>query len=165
MYRRCWLIAVAAAAPFVSGCYTYVPVDTTAPAPVGTRIAVDITDGGRVGLSERLGSGITRLEGTVLANDSSQYVLSVKQVAQLNGEMSKWSGESVRIDRNFINRVFERQLSRGRTYFATGVAVAAFVLIAKSQGLFGSSDVAGSPETPPPGPSQTRVLGQLRIPW
>ena len=160
MSRRLWLIAVAVAAPFVSGCYQYVPVDTAASPPVGKRLAVEVTDRGRIGLSERLGEGVLRLEGTVVASGSTQYVMNVWSVEQANGNKGTWTGERVRIDRNFISRTFERQLSRGKTYAFGGLAVAGVVLFVKSQGLIGGADVANGGDPGPPPPSQSRVF-----PW
>jgi hypothetical protein len=154
------LIAVAVAAPLVSGCYTYVPVDTAASPPVGKRLALDITDRGRVGLSERLGEGVVRVEGTVVADDTAQYVLNVWRVEQVNGANGQWTGERVRIDRSFVGRTFERQLARGKTYAAGGIAVAGLVLFVKSVGLVGGADVTNSGDPPPPPPGQSRAF-----PW
>ena len=156
MFRRCVLVAVGLTVPMVSGCYTYVPVDTSAPPPVGKRLALDITDRGRVGLSERLGEGVVRLEGTVVADDTTQYVLNVWRVEQLNGNAGKWTGERVRINRDYVSRTFERQLSRGKTFFASGLAVAGLVWFVTSQGLVGGADVTdgGDNGTPPPGQSR-----------
>jgi hypothetical protein len=147
---------VAGAMPLVSGCYTYAPVDTAASPPVGTRLAFEVTDLGRVALSDRLGSGVRRIEGTLIANDSAQYVMNVWRVAQLNGEISPWSGERVGIEHRLVGGILERRISRSRTYLAAGVATAAIVLFANSQGLIGSAD-SDSPEEPGPGPVSSRV--------
>lgn len=159
MFRRSLLVAVAVAVPLVSGCYKYVPVDTAAP-PVGKRLALDISDRGRVGLSERFGAGVVRIEGTVAADDTANYVMNVYRVDQLNGETGKWTGEEVRIDRDYVSRTFERQLNRGKTYLAGGVAVAAVVLFMRSQGLIGGADVNNGGDPGPPPPSSSRV-----VPW
>jgi hypothetical protein len=156
--RRLWLTAVAVAAPFVSGCYQYVPVDTTASPSIGKRLAFEVTDRGRVGLSERLGEGVLRLEGTVVEGDSAQVVMNVWSVEQLNGTKGTWTGERVRIDRNFVGRTFERQLSRGKTYAVSGLALAGLVLFVKSQGLLGAADVSESGDPPPPPPGQSRAF-------
>jgi len=157
MFRRCCVVAVAVALPLVSGCYTYVPVDTAA-SPVGKHVALDITDRGRVGLSDRLGEGVARLEGTVIADDSAQYVMNVWSVQQINGDKGRWTGERVRIDRNFVSRTFERQLSRSRTYLAGGAALAGLAWFVTSQGLIGGADVSDSGDPPPPPGGQSRAF-------
>ena len=158
MFRRCGLVAVAAAALLVSGCYQYVPVDTMATPPVGKRLAFDITDRGRVGLSERLGEGVMRVEGLVVANDTGQYVMNIWRVEQMNGNKGQWTGERVRINRDYVARTFERQLSRWRTYLAGGAAVAGVVFFAKSQGLIGGADVSNGGDPGPPPPGQSRAF-------
>jgi hypothetical protein len=144
----------------VAGCYQYVPVDTAASPPVGKRLALEVTDRGRVGLSERLGAGVLRLEGTVVEGDSAQYVMNVWSVEQLDGTKGTWTGERVRIDRSFVSRTLERQLSHGKTYAASGIALAGLVLFVKSQGLLGSADVTNSGDPGPEPPSQSRAF-----PW
>lgn len=162
MMRSRWIVALVVAVPLTSACYQYVPVDTAAPPPLGTRVAFDVNDRGRAALSERLGAGVVRLEGTVVADDSSQYVMNVWKVAQLNGDKTPWAGERLRLDRTYVGQTFVRRLSRSRTYLASGVAVAAVVLFAKSQGLLGSADTQGS-DNGGPGPAQSIGFDLLRL--
>ena len=139
-----------------TACYVYVPVDTSAPAPVGKRLAIDITDRGRAALSERIGAGVVRVEGTVTAAGNDQYELLVWKVAQFNTGLTPWSGEPVRIDRNYIGAVFERRVSRLRSFVALGATVAAVVWFGRSQGLLGSAD-STDPRPGDPGPVASRA--------
>jgi hypothetical protein len=147
---------VAALLMTASACYVYVPVDTTAAAPVGKRLAIEITDRGRAALSERIGSGVVRVEGTVTAVGSDQYELQVWKVAQFNTGLTPWSGEPVRIDRNYIGAVFERRVSRARSVLALGATIAAVVWFGQSQGLLGSAE-STDPRPVPAGPDASRV--------
>jgi hypothetical protein len=152
---REWRVCVPVAMSIL-GCFTYAPVDTTPSALIGKRVAVGITDRGRIALSPHLGGGVLRLEGTVTADDSAQYVMHVLRVSQIGGETTPWAGETVRIDHDFVGGIFERRLSRSRTFLATGAAVTAIAWFVSSQGLFGSGDES-APSPKEPGPVASRV--------
>jgi hypothetical protein len=144
------LVGAAIVSAALTGCYVYVPVETST-APVGETVAFDISDQGRVQLGERLGPGVLRIEGRVVGTDASDILLNVSRVGYLGGEASQWSGETVRFDRGFIARTHERRLSKGRTWTAVGVTTAIVVGFLATRGLagFGSDDDEG-PEDPPP---------------
>jgi len=131
------------------GCYAYVPVETDV-APTGERVALQITDQGRVGLADRLGPGVTRVEGLVTSTDSTDYVMSLFRIAQIGSGTSRWSGESVRVNRNYVGGVERRQLSRGKTALVVGAVMVGVIAFIASRGLFGGVDREDSPEPPPP---------------
>lgn len=144
------LVGVAVVLATLTGCYTYVPVDSTAP-PIGETVAFEISDQGRVQLGERLGPGVMRIEGRLIGTDASDVLLNVSRVGYLNGEASQWSGETVRFDRQLIARTQERRLSKGRTWTAVGVTAAVIVGFLASRGLAGfGSDPNDPGEDPPP---------------
>ena len=144
-----------AVVPAVLGCYTYAPLDTSTEVQAGERIAVEVTDRGRVELGERFGSGVERLEGTLTRTDSQDLVMNVWRVKSIGGETSRWSGESVRFRREQAAKVQLRILNRPRTYLAAGATVAGLVLFAKSFDLFGSFVGGSGPnEGPPPASSR-----------
>src|SRR4051812_12914701 len=62
-----------------TACYTYAPVASTSPQP-GERVAIDITDQGRIHLGDQLGSGVARVEGLLNANQGDEYLVSVTKV-------------------------------------------------------------------------------------
>ena len=146
---------------FVSGCYTYVPVESPAPA-VGEAVALEITDQGRVALADRLGPGVLRIEGRVLGTEGEQMLISVGRIVQVNGQVNLWSGESMRLDRSLVGRTQTRRIDQKRTWLAAAVsvaAVAALVAIADLGGFFDGGDAP--PDDPPPHsirPSRTRVI-------
>ena len=144
------LCVVVAVLPAALGCYAYAPLDTTTKVQAGEHVAVEITDRGRAELSDRLGSGVLRLEGTLTQSDSVDLVLSVWRVAHFSGQTERWSGESVRIKREYASRVQTRTLNRPKTYLAAGAAVAGLVVFTKAFGLFGFATEQGDPAEPPP---------------
>lgn len=144
--------------PVLGACYVYAPLETSVP-PVGETVALEITDRGRVGLAERLGPGVTRIEGRVVGNEGDDYIVNVARIEQLNGQSSQWSGEAMRLNRDFVGRVQSRKLSRTRTLLAAGVATAAVVALIASRGLFGSFTGDKSEPPPPPPPSFRPAAG------
>lgn len=107
----------------------------------GRQIAFDITDAGRVALGGQMGPEIDQVEGHFVEAQNGDYILSVSSVKLLRGGTQVWAGEQVRINKQHVNRVFERKFSRGRT-IALGVVAAAGVYF-----LFGQQlNVFGFPE-------------------
>ncbi len=143
-----WLaIAVLAVLPCAGGCYYYVPVSNSSTGsdvpPVGDHIAFDLTDRGRAELANRLGPGILRLEGTLTQEESSGYSMAVWRVSQIGGVSSRWSGEIVTINRDFVGSVLERRLSRQKTILVSAATVGGLFLFARSQGILGSYNGSG----------------------
>lgn len=142
------------------GCYTYVPLETDSP-PVGETMLFHITDQGRVGLAKSFGSGLSRVEGRLTSVDTRDYVLDVFRVAQLDGTRSMWSGESVRLDKEFIGQVQRRQLSRTRTFALAGAITAGVVAIAASKSLIGA--FTGDSDDDPSDDPISSLVGRLVI--
>jgi len=126
-----------------SACYDYVPV-TTSP-PVGEIVALDITDRGRVDLTDRFGPGIARIEGRLMEAAPDRYVVSISRVTQINGDHASWTGETARLSRDVVGGVESRHLSRGRTAILAGVAAAGVVGFIASRNWTSSS--SGSSDT------------------
>jgi len=140
-------------------CYDYVPV-TTAP-PIGEIVALDITDRGRVDLTDRFGSGIARIEGRLVSSASDQYVLSITRVTQINGDHAAWTGETARLSRDLVGGVESRRLSVARTSLlaAAATAVVAGFIVTRN---WTSSSSGGSDSTSGKGPASLRIpIGRL----
>ena len=152
-YRR--FCAVLGVLPAALGCYSYVPLDTSTGIEAGEHIAVEITDRGRAELSDKLGSGVLRLEGTLTGTDSVDLVMDVWRVQQVGGPTARWSGETVRFRREYASNVQARTLNRGKTYLVAGAAVAGLIVFSKSLGLFGFS-TGGEDSGPQPPPVSAR---------
>lgn len=147
-FRRMWVVA--GVVPAALGCYRYAPLDTSTGIQAGEHVAVEISDRGRAELSDRLGSGVLRLEGTLTRTDSVDLVMNVWRVRQISGPMARWSGESVRLRREYASSVQTRTLNRGRTFMVAGAAVAGLVLFTRQFGLLGFATGENDPGEPPP---------------
>ena len=135
----------------VPACYRSVPIATSTP-PVGETVSFVISDRGRVGLGDRLGPAVARVDGRVVEAGSEEFVVSVFRVASLGGQTSTWSGETIRLDRQFVDRLQGRQLDKKRTWLlAAGVTsvVVYFVATRGLGGLFQGEDDPGEQKDPP----------------
>ena len=128
-----------------AGCYAYVPVPS--PVPTGTRVAIDLNDQGRADLRGVVGAEIVRVEGPLVHNSDTAYVLNVLQTRGSGGQLNRWSGETVSLRREYVRSITERRFSRSRTtvgVVAGAAAVLAFILTRDLLGL-GGGDVSNVP--------------------
>jgi len=136
----------------LGGCYRYQPLGER-PAPVpGTRVMVEFTDVGRVGMEPQIGPEVARMEGAVVAQSDSGYVVGVSAVIGLWGAVSVWQGERVSVRPGYIRRISQRRLSAGRTVAAAGGAVLGFVAFLATTSLLGGGN-SNDPGREPPPPS------------
>jgi hypothetical protein len=103
-----------------------------------------LNDQGRADLRAVIGSEIARVEGSLVHNSDTAYVLNVLATRGMSGHLSRWSGEMVSVRREYVRQITERRFSRSRTTVAVvaGTAgVLAFILTRKLLGL-GGGDVS-----------------------
>lgn len=160
MSQRRVFAVIAALVPALSACYEYRPIETQPP-PAGEQVALQITDQGRVTLSQRFGPGLAEIQGRMVSAQGSEYVINVYRVAQISGETAAWSGEPTRIDRSFVGSVKGRQISGLRTSLVAVVAGAAgYFLVSRT---LGGSFSGGHEDEPPPPPLSNRIPFILRF--
>jgi hypothetical protein len=129
-----------------AGCYSLQPALGPAPKS-GDQVAFEITDLGRVYLGGAMGPEIGQVEGRLLDSENGDYVLGVTSVKTIRGGVQVWSGERVRIEKQYVARMYERKFSKGRTLAMGIVAVGGAVLLfGKSLGVLGGGD---TPKPPP----------------
>src|SRR5437870_567407 len=129
--RAARMAMVAALAPTLHACFEYRPLTTTTP-PLGQSVALEITDQGRVTLSERFGAGLAEIQGRVVGNEGNEYVVNVYRVSQINGASAAWSGEETRIDRSFVGTIKGRTFSPVRTtLFSLASGTALYFLVGR----------------------------------
>jgi hypothetical protein len=136
MRPRSWRWLVVAAAPLMGACYVYAPVMTPEPQP-GSRLALDLNDQGRAALVTSVGPEVAQVEGALVSNTAGEYVIRVSDVRALHGIRTRWSGETVSFRQEYVKRIRERKLSRGRTAFVVAGLLGAAVGLAASTGLAG----------------------------
>lgn len=116
---------------------------------VGTRIALDVNDAGRVALGGSMGPEIGQIEGRLVQRDSEEYLVAVSLIHLVRGGEQNWSGEPVRVKSEYVTSVYERRFDRGRT-IALGAAGVGSVVYLVTRSILG----AGSGDHPrPPGDS------------
>jgi hypothetical protein len=154
-------LSAALALVLTSACYDVQPMVTSTPA-VGTRLALSINDTGRLALGGTMGPEIRRVEGNLLNRENNEYVLAVTGVNLLNGDFQKWDGETVRIQANMVNGLYERKFSKGRTIAFVGLVALAAATI-KVPWVKSQLDGDPHPEPPPVQTSRRPVGFQLRF--
>jgi hypothetical protein len=133
-----------------SACYEYRPLETAGPV-VGEPVALQITDRGRVQLSDRFGPGLSEIRGRLVSNADNQYVVNVDRVWEINGASTAWSGEETRLDQSLVGMVKGRQLSTTRTVLLSGIGAGlAYFMVSRSlTGLFRQDPDTTAPPEPP----------------
>jgi hypothetical protein len=136
-------VALAGLLPGLLGaCYSYRLVPSTEIQPA-TRVAIVLSDYGRLEASKQIGPQAARVEGAVLSTDDSAYLLSVSGVKPISGQWVRWSGEPVMMRRNYVAFTYERRPSRGKTILLiTGATFTALTLMVNFNILgFGGLDI------------------------
>lgn len=129
--------------PLLTGCHVYRPV-TVDSAPMGTAVAIDLTDRGTADLGRLLGSGVDRVTGELLNVTERELRIAVRSARQADGIENFWKGEQVTLPRESVARVQERRLSKVRSGALSAALVAAAVAIWQGLGSFGGSPESGN---------------------
>lgn len=136
-----------------TGCYSYIPIQTSAARP-GMQVSLDVNDRGRVSLADSIGPSVDKIEGSVQQRTDSGYVLSVSAVEYVNGRRVRWAGEPLSVQDGQVGVARERRFSRLRTALVTAAAVGAVLAVALTRDLFGTGSVEREPPDPGPGPDK-----------
>jgi hypothetical protein len=114
---------------------------------VGTDVAFDVNDAGRVALNGTMGPEIAQVEGQLVQKEDGVYIVSVNTVRLLRGGEQPWSGERVRLRSEYLGPAYSKKLSKSKSVgLAVGSvgAVTTFFLTRNLLG-FGNSDNGGGP--------------------
>lgn len=132
----------------LQGCYETLPLQQ-GPPPATAGVQLVLNDKGRLAVSDKLGSAVDRVEGTLTAQNSDSYTIAVTQVYQLGGNASKWNGEPVTITKDGTDGYRVHRFNQTRTVVLAAALAAAVVVFLVSAGLKGSgSDTSlGSGQT------------------
>lgn len=144
-FGRALLVVAALSA---TGCYSYTGVQPSADL-AGQRIAFRITDEGRVAVRDRLGPGVAKVDGRVVAQDAAGWTLKVFGLTTIDGGRSTWTGETVQLARTSVDQTTARRLDRGRSLLAFAGVVGAVVAFALSRDILGGGQGPQDPTTPP----------------
>src|SRR5437868_8947310 len=131
--RAAVLTAAVLCATGAAGCYTFEPTMSTMLAP-GKSVALDLNDLGRLNLGPQIGQEVRRVQGILVSQSSTGYVVRVNQVDFFNGRSAQWSGEAVNVRNDYVGIVYEEKLSPSRTALAvaSGVAGVGAIVAAKA---------------------------------
>ncbi|HEY7193961.1 MAG TPA: hypothetical protein VH439_09505 [Gemmatimonadales bacterium] len=127
-----------------SGCYNYVPVSHSLPAPT-TYLAVRLTDPGSALLTGYLGPDVRVVRGRFVRTDERAFVISVSSVESRRGDSYAWQGEAVSVPSEFVWTMEERHPARTKTALLALAAITSFfgVYAAFTPGASGTSPSGG----------------------
>ncbi len=145
----------------LAGCYEYIPAGTTP--PVGSPIAVDVTDVGRVALGGSMGPEIDRVEGRLVEQGSDGYRVRVSSVTLIHGESQPWSGEAITLKPAYVSRVYTQRIDKVKTGLGVGLALGGVVAIAAQQ--LGGMGTKEGPNDGPPDTLRTNRVPRVRFPF
>lgn len=129
----------------VAGCYELQPATTGVEPTLGSEIALDVSDAGRVALGGSMGPEIAQIEGRLVQRDSSEYLVAVSAVHLLRGGAQVWSGERVHMKSDYVTKIYEKRFSRGRSVALGSVGLAGVVLLVTRSILGGGTTDPGVP--------------------
>jgi hypothetical protein len=133
------------------GCFSYLPVQSTPPAPA-QQVAIVINDRGRVLLGDRVGASVDRIDGKVVSRQNGALVVDVYRVTDLRGNTATWTGERVSIPEEAILGYRARTFSKFKTFLLVGtIALAIISSLGKTLDLFGDP----ATDRPGDGPQQS----------
>ena len=133
------------------GCFSYLPVQSSPPAPA-QQVGVVINDRGRVLLGDRVGASVDRIDGKIVSRQNGALVVDVYRVTDLRGNTATWTGERVSIPEEAILGYRARTLSKFKTFLLVGtIALAIISSLGKTLDLFGDP----ATERPGEGPQQS----------
>jgi len=142
-----------------SACYTFQPSFGSTP-PLGTRVALDVNDAGRVALGGTMAPEISRIEGRLVSADSSEYLVNVTGLRTIRGMEQVWSGEPVHVNREWVGTTYQQHFAPIRTG-ALVAATAGVVVVVAQQALAG---FATPVQTSTKGDSAPSIRFPLKVP-
>lgn len=107
---------------------------------VGTVVAFDVNDAGRLALGGTMGPEIGQVEGQLIEKESGSYLLAVSTTRLLRGGEQLWSGEQVRIKSEYLGPAYERRFSLGRSVGLGVVGIGGFGAFMMTRALLGSGN-------------------------
>ena len=143
------LIGLAALGVVVGSCYSLRPARDVVP-DIGTRVAFEVTDTGRVALGGSMGPEIYQIEGRLIGKENGEYLVAVSSVRLLRGGTQVWRGEQVRIKAEHVRSVYERRFSTTRSVALGATVVGSFAAYLATRALTTSgtdNPGGGGPDT------------------
>ena len=136
-WRGGLLVGLGVVGGVLAGCSTMRPLQGAEP-QVGTKVAFDVNDAGRVALGGTVGPEIAQLEGQLIEKNSEGYLLAISTTRLLRGGEQVWSGEQVRVKSEYLGSAYERRFSLGRSLALGAVAFGGFGAFMLTRELLGS---------------------------
>jgi hypothetical protein len=135
------------AAAGLSGCYTYAPLRDPEP-QLGQSLSFELEEPCPTGLADAVGPDTKRVEGTLVRQTETDFVVSVRRAINSRGQMYRWSGETVSLPQEYVRQVRTRRFSPTRTFAVAGGAVVSFVAFVITRSLTATGGVNDKTQEP-----------------
>jgi hypothetical protein len=112
---------------------------------VGTVVALDVNDVGRVARGGSIGPEIGQIEGRLISQENGEYLLAVSSVRFLRGGEQIWNGERVRVNKEHVGNTYARRFHKGRTIALSAAIVGGIAAIVATRDLIGLGREPGTP--------------------
>jgi len=136
-------LPIALLAVALSGCYTYGPLENSAP-ELGKPMRVTLTLTGGDSLARYLGPNVATVDGRLVLVNETAMEIGVSSVVSHSGMEQYWKGETVTVPKSLVASIQERKFSWGKTGLLAGIAVVTALALQQS-GAIGGSNAHGPP--------------------
>lgn len=126
----------------LSGCFSYSPTDLAAPKQRDS-VRVQLSRPEDFRLTQYTANDVIRIEGEVITLDESFLHLSAWALRARSGYHMAAQGETVRIPRDAVAQVEQKQISPGRSALIAGLAILAGAVISVAAGGSGGEEGGG----------------------
>lgn len=133
--------------PLLAACYSEQPIGMLVPAP-DMRIVAQVTDTGRIAMSNAIGEGALEVEGIVSGADATSWDLQMMRVSYRGGRSVLWNKELIRFPRSSLTTATERRFSRRRSWLIAGLITSTAFLAGRFLGVIGGGN-GGDDQQPP----------------
>ena len=139
-------VAVLVVIVSVTGCYSYVPVQSPVP---GTEVRARLKADAAIRRSQGLDDPITRIDGVVVESSAQALALDVLVARSSSAFQNVTLRDTVRLESSEIEWVLQRKFSTARTaLLVVGAGAAAAGIIAGIDQVVGGTDDPTDPGTP-----------------
>lgn len=131
------------------GCYAYVPVKSTDPAPASGPIRVVLGARGTESVQSILGENIRRIDGQLSRSTADSLYLRAESTQSLTGLTRPQGGIAVTVARADLLSVDVQRTSKRRSWLMAGVIIVVAIVLGAKLGA-GSSGTGEDGPTPTP---------------
>jgi hypothetical protein len=130
-------------------CTEYIPVRGALDVGSAPEVRVDLSDQGRLNVSQSIGPRVNRLEGVLQSMNDSSLTLSVRKVQREGGIEDSYQDLQLTLSSRDYDTLEKGRVSKPRSLLLAGSIIVSAFLIAR-----GAGDISGGRTGGPPPPTR-----------